>query len=137
MKRLLHFSLVLTATFCPLVCTVYGEAPPYVVKKDDAPDSKLFPEIQKEARRLDQLAINAIVVPTRQSVQEGFPAEGVPAFGKLVQTDVSKKLSSIGLPKLDPQLAYFGNLPYPAGEGFPKKLPEFKLPMMAPLPLAR
>jgi hypothetical protein len=128
MRKYILTLLVCSVAYWPAVAQETAAATTsalkFEFKKDTAPDSKLFQEIQAEARRLDQLVIKAIMVPTRQSVEAGFPIDGVRAFGQLVRTDVKGKLVPHNFDKLEPQLDYFATA-LTRGERYPETLPEF------------
>lgn len=100
----------------------------FEVKKDNLPDSKLFPEIQTEARRLDKLVVDAIKeleakgVPTRDDVEKRFPA-ATREFGIFVRGDAMKRLQAGDFDKLPTMLDYFAGA-FLASDGFPRQLPE-------------
>jgi hypothetical protein len=103
--------------------SLFGAEPPaYKIQEDKGPPSQFFPEIQREARRLDHLVVEAIRVPTRQSIEQGFPA-ATREFGRFVRADVALRLKPSDLEKLPPMLDYFADV-LAANDGFPKQLPQ-------------
>jgi hypothetical protein len=70
--------------------------------------------------------LDALVIPTRLSVDEGFPIEGFKAFGHLVRTDAGGKLLEHNYDKLGSQLDYFETV-LAAGEKYPDKMPVFSV----------
>lgn len=134
MKKLLFLLLLTTACGPALLAqdATTTAAPKYAPKRDEAPDSKLFPEIQSEARALNEALLKAIVkldglvVPTRIGVEEGFPLDGVRAFGRLVRRDAGGKLPAEHYDKLAAQLSHFEATLQDA-DGIADLLPVFKV----------
>ncbi len=103
--------------------SLFGAEPPaFKIQEDKVQTSQFFPEIQREARRLDNLVVDAIRVPTRQSIEQGFPA-ATREFGRFVREDVAQRLKPSDLEKLPPMLDYFADV-LSANDGFPKQLPQ-------------
>lgn len=91
---------------------------------DVAEDSKYFPEILVAARKLNQTICDAILVPTRKSIGDGFPRDEVSAFGVLVKRNVSSKFVNVNLNNLKEQLDFF-ELTLSSGNQYPKAMPRF------------
>lgn len=94
--------------------------------KDTAKDSVYFREIQISARMINQAICNAILIPTRKSITDGFPRDEVAAFGGLVKKDASAKFGSVHLNKLEEQLNYFETT-LSSGELYPEAMPTFNV----------
>lgn len=115
--------------------------PKFVFKSDPEKElSALFPEIHQEARRLNQTVfdalakLDALVIPTRVTVEEGFPLAAFAAFGRLVRTDAGGKLLAHNFAKLDVQLDYFESV-LGAGEKYPEAMPVLTVgPKLGPPP---
>lgn len=125
---LLALSLLASAL---LVRAAGTEQPKFEPRRDPVTEtSKLFPEIQKEARRINELVLTALTIRTVPS-REDFPDEAMARFGGLVEASASEKLGPLGYPKLSGQLAYFSTT-LGQGEGRARVLPIFSV---MPLPV--
>ena len=101
---------------------------------DNKVESIHFKEIQKAARKVNQSICDAILVPTRKSITDGFPRDEVTAFGILVkknvktkfQGEVLKALEEEKIGTLDKQLNYFVET-LSTGVTYPKAMPRFNV----------
>lgn len=93
-------------------------------KKDDQAGSIYFRDIQEAARKINQDICDAILVPTRKSVTDGFPRKRVAAFGSLVREKIEAKKLLSGNTDMQKQLEYF-EATLKTGDAYPIAMPIF------------
>ena len=99
---------------------VAAEPPPFTPRDDKHPTSTHFPDIQSEARRINHLVRDYLVVPT----PDGFPKADVAAFGRRVRADAGGKMPDAAYPKLSEQLLFFEET-LAGADSYPVSMPLF------------